>query len=418
MAHVLVLDSANEDIFLCGLCKQVFNSLTLFLNHKNNDCEKKTLVDTYEQLSRVECNITNPIPVPSYVAENDVGHQDECDKEISCKLCKKKFKKMKTLQVHLKIHDQKPYQCLICGRCFIQNSHLQRHINSHRVWPDGLSETTAKSTDVDLLSYSCLYCDLILANYNQFRAHLKKHSSIKKFKCIQSHCNNFYDSVESLLHHVSNTHKTLSYSCHNCNKSFNSLEEMAAHYQSYNNTCIASFPQNALFKCTQCDAAFRKAEKLSLHMLTENHKKTCVYCNKTFSSDKRLRLHLQIHRKCKPYQCHVCSQSFHMKKYLSSHMLKHGERKFTCMVCKCLFKRQDSLQRHMKSHQIRKVFKCPFKETFECKKEFSRSDKLKSHVKFHTKRITMSSNNRKASHHRHAGTIEICIVPLDTKTKE
>lgn len=410
MAHVLVLDSTNEDIFFCGQCKRVFNTLSLFIDHKNNDCINVTIGISKEQHNITENNNSASTSAPSF-SENK-------DEEISCKFCKKIFKKMKTLQLHQKMHDQKPYQCVICARCFIQNSHLQRHVMSHRVWPDGLSETTAKSTEVDLLSYSCLYCEMVLANYNQFRKHLKNHSSIKTFKCIQSQCNNFYDSVESLMHHVSSTHKTLTYTCHNCHKTFNTLEDAAAHYQSYNNTCIETFPRSELHKCSQCDSVFKNAEKLSLHMLTENHKKTCVHCNKTFTSDKRLRLHLQIHRQLKPYQCNICTQSFHMKKYLSSHMLKHGERQYTCMVCKCLFKRQDSLQRHMRTHQIRKLYKCPFKESLQCKKEFNRSDKLKLHLKYHTKRITMSNNKQKVAQQLDTGTVEICIVPLDSKNKE
>lgn len=131
-----------------------------------------------------------------------------------------------------------------------------------------------------------------------------------------------------------------------------------------------------------------------------------------FASDKRLRLHLQIHRKSKPFECNLCNSSFHMKKYLSSHMLKHGDKHFVCSICKFKFKRKDLLQRHMKSHQTKKTFKCPFQETLDCRKEFSRSDKLKSHIKSHTKRMLTSSSSHKPPYDS-AGTVEICIVPLD-----
>lgn len=159
------------------------------------------------------------------------------------------------------------------------------------------------------------------------------------------------------------------------------METIATHQQSHDNTEKDDDTQEKKYKCLQCDAVFKKLDKLSLHMLTENHKKMCIHCNKTFASDKRLRLHLQIHRKVKPYQCNICNSSFHMKKYLTNHLLKHGTREFKCPICKNMFKRQDLLQRHMKLHQINKLLKCPFKDVFKCKKEFSRQDKLKLHIK-------------------------------------
>lgn len=390
MAQAIVI-SLDEDMFYCGICKNVFNTLQLFLLHKNSDC--KTNNGTNEIKSESIHGSTTS--ASQYVLPNNTN---KCDAEVKCSLCKKKFKKAKSLKAHLKIHDEKPQQCLVCGRCFLYNSHLQRHVITHKVWPDGISETTAKSVEKDLLSYTCLYCDLVLSNYNQFRLHMKNHSCLKKYKCVQGQCNSFYETVESLIHHVISAHESPTYTCHNCFEAFYYLEGLAAHFQVYNNTCIPHDPPSQQFKCLQCDAMFKKADKLSLHLLTENHKKACIHCDKVFASDKRLRLHLQIHRTYKPFQCDVCKQSFHLKKYLATHMARHVDRKFTCTICKSSFKRQDLLHRHMKSHQLRKLYKCPFKETLNCKKEFSRSDKLKMHLKYHTNRLTLNKRNTKEQH--------------------
>lgn len=304
-------------------------------------------------------------------------------------MCTKKFKKVKGLLSHMKTHTKKYYQCPICGRCFRQNSHLQRHITSHKVWPEGLTETTPKSIEDDLLSYTCLYCSETVSNFNQYRLHLKNHLNLKKYKCMQSECTSFHESVESLLGHISTVHNPPIYECHMCSSRFNSLESVAMHQQNHSklNTQKTESKQH---KCSFCDAVFKKPEKLTLHLLTENHKKNCIHCNKTFASDKRLRLHLQVHRKLKPFQCNICNSSFHMKKYLSSHMLKHGKREFQCSVCQVTFKRQDLLQRHMKLHEM-KMFQCPFKETLNCNREFSRSDKLKLHLKCHNKYSSVNS---------------------------
>ncbi|XP_013188876.1 zinc finger protein 83-like isoform X1 [Amyelois transitella] len=426
MAHILVLDAIQQDIFVCGLCKVVYNSLHLFLDHKKKSCgnEKELHVN---KSSTVISNLVKPAGVEPLVTEKTIceapvtntwNKEDQTSyKDINCKYCKKKFRKVKTLLTHLKSHSDNPYQCPVCGRCFVQNSHLQRHILCHKVWPDGLSETTAKNSEADLLCYSCSYCSTILSNYTQFRSHLKIHTSLKKFKCIQSECECFYDTVESLLNHISLSHKNPTYSCYICVKSFDSLENIAVHYQNHN-TLKVDAVESKLYKCSQCDATFKRPEKLSLHRLTESHKKICLHCNKTFASDKRLRLHLQIHRKLKSFKCDLCNSSFLMKKYLTSHMLKHGDRQFTCSICNYTFKRQDLLQRHMRLHQTKNQLKCPFRDTLDCKKEFTRTDKLKLHIKFHTKHESGNAVNLKSASGNDGGTVEICILPLDSKNSD
>lgn len=393
MAHVIVLDSIDKDIFVCGMCKSVFYYLEGFLSHKKLQCTPKELKNASSDSKSTETTTA------SLRASNTEPQQEKCAEKqraatssLPCSECGKMLKNMKTLKVHMKSHDFKPYQCLICGRCFNQNSHLQRHVISHKVWLESLSKTTVKSADDEILSYSCPYCKVVFSNYHIFRSHLKNHETMKKYKCIQGECIYFFETVESLLHHVSADHESPVYSCSICKRLFNSLETIATHQQSHKSFIMQNV-QDRQFKCLQCDAVFKKPEKLSLHMLTENHKKMCIHCSKTFVSDKRLRLHLQTHRKIKPYECNICNSSFHMKKYLTNHMLKHGSKKFTCSVCKNMFMRRDLLQRHMKLHQGCKLFKCPYKDTLDCQRQFSRQDKLKLHIKYHIKIETLGCNN-------------------------
>lgn len=394
MAHVIVLDSLNEDIFVCGQCKCVFTSLNVFLHHKSVKCSE--LVLEPEQDSNTTSLIDNTV-IKTTFPSHEITTQKEslCENNISCKVCRKEIKNSERLTSHMKTHIEKYYQCPVCGRCFSQNSHLQRHIATHKVWPEGLTETTPKSIEIELLSYTCLYCSKTVPNYNQYRLHLKNHLDLKKYKCMQYGCTSFHESMESLLEHISANHNPPIYECHMCSSTFNSLESVAIHQQNHSKL-DARNTNSKRYKCSLCDAVFKKSEKLTLHLLTENHKKVCIHCNKTFASDKRLRLHLQVHRKMKIFQCNVCPSSFHMKKYLTSHMLKHGKREFQCTVCQVMFKRRDLLQRHMRVHQM-KLFQCPFKETLNCKREFSRSDKLKLHLKCHSNSSLNSVENEQGN---------------------
>lgn len=409
--QVVVLDSITQDLFICGCCKTIFYTLQSFLDHKRLQCVEELI-----SVKQLESHCTYPPPVTYLPTENGINNEILSDKKlatefnISCVKCKKKFKKTKYLLAHMKLHD-KPYQCRICGRCFDNSSHLKRHTASHRVWPDSLNATTAKTVEVELLSYTCSYCDSVLSNYSQFRAHLNNHLSIKKFKCIQSDCNSFFETSDALLKHVSFEHNDPNYMCYLCKKYFQSLEDIASHYQNHNQVENVILPRTPKFKCSQCDAAFNRPDKLSLHLLNENHNKPCIHCSKTFISSKRLRMHLQIHKKSKPYQCTLCNSSFHMKKYLNSHMLKHGEGQFVCGVCKKNFRRQDVLHRHMKTHLARKSFACPFKDFEECKMEFSRKDKLREHMRSHARSLKCSGKKKKPTDS--TDLVEICILPLN-----
>lgn len=399
MANVILLESVNDDIFVCGLCKSVFNSLQLFLDHKSSPCRK---LDPHVSKSMHNIDI-----------QRSGATSDTTGTTSYCTVCSKSCNKTNCFQDPQKSHEKSVFQCPVCGRCFDYNSHLKRHIATHKVWPDGLTETTAKSPQVELSSYSCSYCDLVLSNYSLFRAHLSTHLSLKKFKCIQGDCNGFFDKIEDLLYHVSIVHSKPKFRCHKCKRTLQSLIETANHECQEKAIKMNQIQQ---FKCSLCDAIFRKSENLSLHMLTENHNKACIHCNKTFASDKRLRMHLQIHNTSKPYHCNICNSNFQSKKYLKSHLFKHGERQHTCMVCKRSFKRPDVLNRHIKTHQLRKHFKCPFKELTSCTKEFSRRDKLNQHIKSHTKH--MQNNSQQKSSNEDTGTVEICIVPLDNDNSD
>lgn len=402
MAHVIVLDSINEDIFVCGLCKSVFNSLELFLDHKRIKCDENIIVciplnersvteETPLDSNPVETAHTSTAQLTSAPQEESTETSQSVNTELTCTVCQKKFKRKRGLAAHKKTHLKRTqkWQCLVCGRCFLQNSHVQRHILTHKVWPEGLTETTPKCIEEDLTSYSCLYCTMIFSNYSRYRSHLKDHESLKKFKCIQGDCKEFYDTFEMLLRHVSSYHITQIYSCHICKEPFKSLDSIANHEVTHQDFGI----QTKKHKCSTCDAVFTKPEKLALHKLTENHKKVCIHCKKIFASDKRLRLHLQTHRNLKQFQCNICNQSFHMKKYLSAHMTKHGAKEFQCTVCKSMFYRSDVLRRHMKSHDTG-IFSCPYRDTLDCKRNFNRKDNLLLHIKSHINSKDIKDNSQ------------------------
>lgn len=375
----------NEDVFVCGLCKAIFTSLIVYLDHKKSPCSLGEY--TVNELSDVVCEGNNKTinTCEQYQLTTDCEVQtEETTIKYICAVCQKTYKKLHSFELHSKVHSEdKSFQCPICGRCFVQSSHVreQRHLQTHKVWPNGLSATTSKTKVNELLSYVCPYCDTTLANYSCFRIHLKAHKALKKFKCIQSDCVNLFENIEMLLDHVTQNHIPPIFTCHVCSATFNNLPDIASHQSKH---LKSDTKTKIAYRCAECDATFRSKSTLALHLSTDNHNKCCIHCNKVFASNKRLRLHLQIHRNVKPFHCGTCGKSFSIKKYLNSHMLKHGEKLHVCTICDFKFKRRDVLSRHMKLHQSNKKLQCPYRDKFNCKMEFTRTDKLKLHIKTHT----------------------------------
>ena len=57
------------------------------------------------------------------------------------------FSKNFDLQQHVRSHTgEKPFQCIVCGRAFAQKSNVKKHMQTHKVWPEGSGKTPAWPT--------------------------------------------------------------------------------------------------------------------------------------------------------------------------------------------------------------------------------------------------------------------------------
>ncbi|XP_077982725.1 zinc finger protein 341-like isoform X2 [Glandiceps talaboti] len=370
------------------------------------------------------------------------GSQDPSKKlgKLKCTYCDKTFNKNFDLQQHIRSHTgEKPFQCIVCGRAFAQKSNVKKHMQTHKVWPQGTGNTLPKQPPPKPLdkddeeqqereeeeeevvtpvepevvvepekdkeeeedeeenkddklnimvdnSYLCQYCPSNFKTYFQLKTHMIQHKNEQVYKCILKSCGSTFKDLDSFLEHTKFHENDMSYRCHLCNKHFPSLYDLGVHQYShslYPNQGPKPGPR--YFRCTKCMNKYATPEALDHHMATSSHTYPCPHCDKTFPCERYLRRHLPVHGTLGEHVCTHCEKRFKTEHYLKMHMLIHtGVKPFKCSQCEAAFNRKDKLKRHMLIHDPVKKFKCPFRTHMGCTKEFNRPDKLKAHIIAHS----------------------------------
>ena len=77
-------------------------------------------------------------------------------KLIKCDKCNQRIPRCR-IDIHTKVHLEKPFQCSYCMNSFKSNANLHRHLNSH------YSET-----------YKCDYCNKSFRSYGRLERHAIK----------------------------------------------------------------------------------------------------------------------------------------------------------------------------------------------------------------------------------------------------
>ncbi|KAI8121452.1 Gastrula zinc finger protein XlCGF17.1 [Lucilia cuprina] len=145
------------------------------------------------------------------------------------------------------------------------------------------------------------------------------------------------------------------------------------------------------FPCNYCDKKFTRNFQLKLHLISihqigDGLQYTCQICTKTFASNHSLSYHQKsVHYQQKPHFCPQCDRQFVLKSQLVSHMRIHtGEAKpriFECQECGKKWPTRSDLRTHMRSHDpnMERPFKCD-----RCEKSFFTRGHLTSHQLVHT----------------------------------
>lgn len=110
--------------------------------------------------------------------------------------------------------------------------------------------------------------------------------------------------------------------------------------------------------CIICELSFRNEEAFYNHVMFSHervYEYFCKKCDKSFSSNFRLELHIRTHHTQRNVQCGSCDKSFVDKNMLDEHVSsKHSARaqkSLECTVCKKKYNRLSRLRKHMTTHE-------------------------------------------------------------------
>lgn len=113
-------------------CKQEFDSIEAYLEHKSNTCQSvmKTKLNLSGSLECKDCK-KNFTSSSSLFTHRKMHNETP---KFKCQICQKEFFQKINLTNHIKTHDgNRSYSCGKCDKKFFERSHLQRHQNFHNV---------------------------------------------------------------------------------------------------------------------------------------------------------------------------------------------------------------------------------------------------------------------------------------------
>ena len=252
---------------------------------------------------------------------------------------------------------------------------------------------------------SCRICKISFLKRKEYRAHLTHldENGTKSLKCCACDKKFHFLCTKRLYNHISIVHEgktIMQYKCSLCGKDF---KTRADHRDHKNNEHLkkkipglepgekAVHEGKSQRKCFFCDKTFSSWKALKGHIETEHEGKkpfNCSLCATGFLIKRNLLRHTQtVHEEKRPYKCSFCDQSFKTEEGVRNHSgkcvehlkmspkLEPGERA-CCIQCDKTYVNKSMLRQHVEIVHLKiKKFQCD-----QCPLNFASKNGFKNHV--------------------------------------
>ena len=258
-------------------------------------------------------------------------------KLFKCRFCHKTLSGVDKLRNHELLHaGNMPYRCFACGKSFLCQKYLMRHMKAHVL------------EHVPKIIYDCKPCCRQFSSLYQYQRHM--------------------DSSKHVPDHLI---------CDICSKTFKRADSLTVHRKLH-----AQIEAGCV--CNICGAEFKRSAYLDRHYLVHSGIKPfhCSLCSMTFKEKYQLKRHSMKHNpnRERVFRCNVCSKAFFTNNILQKHQrhVHKGERSYDCRICEKSFVSLGDLNRHLKTHSDERTEMCEI-----CGNSFRLKAHLRAHLRMH-----------------------------------